>query len=241
MRILGFDTATAATAMALWDDDAGIALEARDDPPPGARPRHAIRLMPLIAELLERGETTWTELDRIAVGLGPGTFTGLRIAIATARALGQARAIPLVGISTLQSLALGARSPAQARAIKVVVAVTDARRGEAFAASWAADSLDRSDATPLAEPRPLPPEGLAGLIRGLDVQALAVGEGAVKFREVLERSGASIPDDDSDLHKVAAINHCRLARGRRASAPDEIRPEYLRLPDAEISRRSADK
>ncbi len=236
MRILGFDTATSATAVALWDANAGIALEARDDPLPGARPRHATRLMPLIAELLERGETAWTEIDRIAVGVGPGTFTGLRIAIATARALGQARAIPLVGISTLQSLALGSRSRAQALEIEAVLAVIDARRGEAFAASWLAERLDRSDATPLLEPRAVAPQTLAEQLAGLDAGPLAVGDGAVKFREILERSGATIPEDDSDLHRVAAINHCRLAGDARASGSDAIRPEYLRRPDAEISR-----
>lgn len=234
MRILGFDTATPATAVALFDDEAGIELERRDDPPQGVRPRHATKLMPLIAELLERESTSWGEIDRIAVGIGPGTFTGLRIGIATARALGQARRIPLVGVSTLESLALGARD--RGNGPRVVVAVIDARRGEAFAASWMADDLDRPDPPRLTEPRALTPQALGELIAGLGPRTLAVGDGAVKFREVLERSGASIPEDDSDLHRVSAVNHCRLARNRRASAPDEIRPEYLRLPDAEISR-----
>jgi tRNA threonylcarbamoyladenosine biosynthesis protein TsaB len=222
VRILGFDTATPATAVALFDDEAGIELERRDDPPPGVRPRHATKLMPLIAELLERESTSWAEIDRIAVGTGPGTFTGLRIGIATARALGQARRIPLVGISTLESLAL--------------VAVIDARRGEAFAASWVADDLDTPEPRWLTEPRALTPDALGDLVVGLGPRTLAVGEGAVKFREVLERSGVSVPADDSDLHRVTAVNHCRLARNRRARAPDEIRPEYVRLPDAEISR-----
>jgi tRNA threonylcarbamoyladenosine biosynthesis protein TsaB len=234
MRILGFDTATSATAVALIDDAAGIELEARDDPPPNARPRHTTKLMPLIAAVLGRGSTTWSEIDLIAVGLGPGTFTGLRIGIATARALGQARGIPLVGISTLQSLAFGAR--ADAAGFDAVLAVIDARRGEAFAAGWLPRSLDEADPPPAAEPRALSPEALGALVAVAGARTLAVGEGAVKFREVLERSGASIPEDGSDLHRVTAFNHCRLARNRRASAPDEIRPEYLRLPDAEISR-----
>ncbi len=234
MRILGFDTATPATAVALLDESAGIELEARDDPSPDVRPRHATKLMPLIAAVLDRGSTAWTEIDRIAVGLGPGTFTGLRIGIATARALGQAREIPLVGISTLQSLAYGAR--AQVGGFDAVVAVIDARRGEAFAASWTATSLDQADPAPLAEPRALSPEALGDLVAATGPRALAVGEGAVKFREVLERSGASIPEDGSDLHRVTALNHCRLAGNRRTSAPDEIRPEYVRLPDAEIRR-----
>jgi tRNA threonylcarbamoyladenosine biosynthesis protein TsaB len=241
VRILGFDTATPATAVALWEQSSGIALEARDDPPPGSRPRHATRLMPLIAELLDRSRTAWTEIDRIAVGLGPGTFTGLRIATATARALGQARGIPLVGVSTLQALALGARPCAQTLALEVLVAVIDARRGEVFTASWMAELLDGSDAGPLAEPRALAPQQLGELIAGLGQRALAVGDGAVKFREVLECSGASIPEDSSDVHRVSAITHCRLAVDRQVSAPDQIRPEYLRLPDAEISRSSARK
>jgi len=234
MRILGFDTATPATAVALFDESAGIELEARDDPSPDTRPRHTAKLMPLIAAVLERGSTAWTEIDRIAVGLGPGTFTGLRIGIATARALCQARQIPLVGISTLESLAYGAR--AQAAPFAVVVAVIDARRGEAFAASWSPATLDQPEPAPLTEPRALTPEALGELVAETGSRTVAVGEGAIKFREVLERSGASIPEDDSDLHRVTAVNHCRLAGSRRASAPGEIRPEYVRLPDAEISR-----
>ncbi len=239
MRILGFDTATPATAVALLDDEAGIQLERRDDPPPDVRPRHATKLMPLIAELLERGSTSWAEIDRIAVGIGPGTFTGLRIGIATARALGQARQIPLIGVSTLESLALGARDLDDRP--RVVVAVIDARRGEAFAASWLPEDLGERGAPRLTEPRALTPEALGEVIAGLGPHTLAVGEGAVKFREVLERSGALIPEDDSDLHRVTAVNHCRLARNRLDSAPDEIRPEYLRLPDAEISRRARNR
>ena len=68
--------------------------------------------------------------------------------------------------------------------------------------------------------------------------ALAIGEGAVEFREVLERAGALIPDDHSGIHRVSAINHCRLALSMRGSSPDQVQPEYLRLPDAEINRRA---
>lgn len=247
MRILGFDTATPATAVALWDERAGLALEARDEPQPGARPGHVRRLLPQIAELLERGHTRWEQVDRIAVGVGPGTFTGIRIAIATARALSQARSVPLVGISTLQALALGAQPESERFA--AVLAVLDARRGEAFAASWRCADVMLGAAPALIEPQAVPPAGLRSLLEGLLPSApsagpaasgvLAVGDGAIKFREILERSGASIPEDGSDLHRVSALSHCRLAGDRTAVDPDEIRPAYLRLPDAEISRRSA--
>jgi hypothetical protein len=82
---------------------------------------------------------------------------------------------------------------------------------------------------------------LAGLIPALGPCALVVGEGAVEFRAVFEQPGALIPGDRSELHRVSAINHCRLASGRRTSAPDGVAPEYLRLPDAEIARRAAGK
>lgn len=244
MRILAFDTATRATAAALWASDApGHASEARDDPRPGERPRHAAFLLPSIVELLEREAVTWDDLDRIAVGIGPGTFTGLRIGIATAKALSRSRGIPLVGVPTLESLALGAVLWAQQRSERpsAVVAVIDARRREVFAAGWrvrtdASDALAPDDR--FLAPRALAPGALAERLQALGDSVLAIGDGAVESRAVLERSVASIPDDDSELHRVSAINHCRLAVGLRAGAPDEIRPVYLRLPDAEIALRA---
>jgi tRNA threonylcarbamoyladenosine biosynthesis protein TsaB len=195
-------------------------------------------LMPLIVELLRRAGLGWEQIDRIAVGVGPGTFTGLRIGIATARALGRARGIPLVGISTLESLAVGVQGALVPSEADAVLAVIDARRGEVFAAGWALTDTER---TPLLAARALAPEPLEQALAGSGRRWLAVGDGAIEFRKVLERSGTSIPEDDSDLHRVSAINHCRLATGRRERAPDEVGPEYLRLPDAEIARRTATK
>jgi tRNA threonylcarbamoyladenosine biosynthesis protein TsaB len=233
VRILGFDTATRATAVALRDDRDGLLLEARDDPQPGDRPAHGTRLLPLIVELLERAGDGWDRIDRIAVGVGPGSFTGLRIGIATAHALARARGIPLAGVSTLQALALNAQDqPADA-----VLAVLDARRGEVFAAGWRPAAISGRDRW-LLTPRAIAPEGLAEIVPSLGEATLAIGDGAVEFASILERSGASIPDQDSKLHKLSASNHCRLAGSLPVSTPDEIRPEYLRLPDAEIARRA---
>jgi len=237
MKILGFDTATPATTVAL-SGMGGVVYTARDDPQPGERPGHATRLLPLTAAVLNRAGIGWDGVDRIAVGVGPGTFTGLRIGIATARALARGRDIPLVGVSTLQSLAL-ARSDdgAVSAGLDAVFAVIDARRGEVFAASWRIDEAQEFD-NALLLPRAFAPEVLAQLIAPLGEAALAIGDGAIAFREVLERSGAFIPDDDSQLHRVTATNHCRLAARLQASVPDEVRPDYLRAPDAEMSHRS---
>ncbi len=227
--ILALDTATSATTVALARADS--VDELRDDPPPDVRPRHAARLLPLIAELLQRAGAGWGDVDRLAVGIGPGTFTGLRIGVATARALAAARGIPLAGVSTLESLARNAGPDSGAAATGAVAAVLDARRGEVFAAIWHGD--DR-----MLAPVALTPATLAAKLAGLPETVLAIGDGAVKFRAVLEPSGAFIPEDQAMLHRVTAINHCAIARGLRAGAPDEIVPKYLRLPDAEISRRS---
>jgi tRNA threonylcarbamoyladenosine biosynthesis protein TsaB len=218
VRVLAFDTATPATTVALADGE--NVLESRDDPPAGARPRHTSRLMPLIAELLEEAGWTWDRLDRVAVGVGPGTFTGLRIGIATARALARARGLALVGVSTLESLSLNSDG-------ENICAVLDARRGEVFAAAW-------KHRRPALQAAALDPAALAAW---LSPDALAIGDGAVAFRGVLERSGALIPDDGSDLHRVTAVNHCRLGVLADASDPDAVRPEYLRPPDAEIARK----
>jgi tRNA threonylcarbamoyladenosine biosynthesis protein TsaB len=251
VRILGLDTATRATAVAIWDTGGEApATEGRDDPGAGVRPNHTTRLMALIVEVLERSGTSWAEIDRIAVGVGPGTFTGLRIGIATARALASAQRIPLVGVSTLQSLALGAAGiaeryqhaadglPPQAP-FDAELAVLDARRGEVFAACWRAAGPGADPGELLLAPRALAPDALAALAPGFGRSVLAIGDGAIEFRQILERSGAWIPEDASGLHRVTAINHCRLASSLPVGAPDEVRPDYLRLPDAEITLRDA--
>jgi tRNA threonylcarbamoyladenosine biosynthesis protein TsaB len=230
VRVLAFDTATRATSVALDD------VELRDDPPVGVRPRHTTRLMPLIVEVLERTSTEFSELDRIAVGVGPGTFTGLRIGVTTARSLSRARGIPLVGVSTLESLALnavGGESPArQTPALEAVVAVLDARRQEVFAAAWELAEPRRQ----LLAPAAFAPEELARRLAGFAPRTLAIGEGAVEFRAVLERAGVLIPADGSTLNRVTAVNQARLARTLAGTDTNEIRPDYLRLPDAELTR-----
>lgn len=213
--ILGLDTATPSTAVALWSPD--NAVERRDDPPPGSRPAHTSRLLALIEEVLE-GD--WSAVERIAVGIGPGGFTGLRLGIATARALSQARDLPLVGVSSLAALATGVRGsdPPQ------VVAVIDARRGEVFAA-----------AAGVFEPVALAPEALAARI---EPGSRAVGDGAVRFREELERAGAVVPADGSPLHRVSAIEICKLGAAGEPAGRDALLPDYRREPDAKPQRKA---
>jgi tRNA threonylcarbamoyladenosine biosynthesis protein TsaB len=191
----------------------------------GERPGHASQLLPLANELLGEAGLAFTDLDRIAVGTGPGTFTGLRIGVATARGLAQAANAELVGVSTLRALAERARED---HPDGPVLAVLDARRGEAFAALYEGDEE-------LSPPAAMTPELLAGLVRP---NALAVGDGAVRFRAVLEPSGAVVPDDGSPLHTVSALTLARLAGRAGAADRESVVPDYLRLPDAEIALRA---
>ncbi len=220
--ILGLDTSTAATAAAVWAPD-GPAIEARDDPAPSERPQHAGRLLELVEAALDGAGARWEDVERIAVGVGPGGFTGLRHGIATARALAQGRGLPLAGVSSLEALARGAEPEAAGRP---VLAVIDARRGEVFAAAW-------QGAEPLLEPLAIAPEDLAAKLgAGRLAGPLAAGDGAVRFREQLERAGALVPDDRSPAHLLSALQVCRLGAAGDVTDRDRLVPDYRREPDA---------
>ena len=221
--ILGIDTATPSTAAAVWAPD-GRGCERRDDPAPGERPQHASRLLALVEAALSGAGAGWDEIERIAVGVGPGGFTGLRHGIATARALAQGRGLPLAGVSSLEALARGAA--AAAGEDRAVLALIDARRGEVFAAAW-------QGAERLLEPVAIDPaELVARLGAGRLAAPLAAGDGAVRFREQLERAGAAVPDDRSPAHRVSAIEICRLGAAGDVTDRDRLVPDYRREPDA---------
>jgi tRNA threonylcarbamoyladenosine biosynthesis protein TsaB len=216
--VVGLDTATTATVTGVLDRS-GTVTEVRDDPEAGVRPAHANRLLGAAEEALARAGLGWDEVERIAVGVGPGSFTGLRIGIATARALAQARGLPLVGVSSLEALARGAGEA------ELVLAVLDARRGEAFAAAWRGGSLVMPAAA-------LSPDALSQQVAALHGTALAVGDGAVRFRGPLEAAGALVPPDEDGAHRLRAEYTCRLGAEGNPIDRDALLPDYLREPDA---------
>jgi tRNA threonylcarbamoyladenosine biosynthesis protein TsaB len=215
--ILGLDTATPATVVAVLPA-AGEPVELRHEPGPGERPGHAAQLLPLAERALHALGATFADVRRIGVGVGPGTFTGLRIGVATARALAQATGAEVAGISTLEALA------AEAGGDRAVLAVLDARRGEAYAAAF-------RDGERLLAPVAVAPEDLAALADPRHAPWLAVGDGAVRFRDRLEPA-AEVPADASVLHAVSALAVCRLAREAHPVDRDALLPQYVRLPDA---------
>jgi tRNA threonylcarbamoyladenosine biosynthesis protein TsaB len=222
VTLLGLDTSTAVVAACVLRED-GEAFEVASDPGALMRaPAHAGQLMPAVADVMERAGVEWGQLRAIAVGVGPGSFTGLRIGIATARALAVASGLELRPVSSLAALAGGIE---EAEPGSVVLPVIDAKRGEVFAAAY--DGGEQ-----LWAPFAAPPEDVAERVRAADLGALAAGDGSIRFRRVLETAGIRVAPDDSGAHVVRALHVCRLAAAMSGKPPEAVLPEYLRAPDA---------
>jgi tRNA threonylcarbamoyladenosine biosynthesis protein TsaB len=216
--ILALDTATSATVVGVAAPDGTLLAARRHDPAAGEKPGHTTQLLPLAHAALTEAGASWSDLTRIGAGVGPGTFTGIRIGVATARALAQGLDVETVALSTLHALALGAGGP--------VLAILDARRGEAYVAAY-----DAAGAQILA-PSAWAPERLAEVPALAPGSWQAVGDGAVRFRAELEAVGVAVAPDGADLHKVSAGPLCRLAAEAPPVSRDGLVPEYVRAPDA---------
>lgn len=194
MLLLAFDTATdVATSALVWDGE--VLGELRSSPR---------TVLEDVDALLRRGGVRDSQLEGLVVGTGPGSFTGLRMGLAAARALAFALDLPVAGVSTLAALAAGTSG---------ALPVIDARRREVFTlADGRAVSLAPGD----LELRP---------------GTICVGDGAVRYRAVLEGLGAEVPPEQSDAHIPHARLHTALARD---FGPAElVEPIYVRAPDAE--------
>jgi tRNA threonylcarbamoyladenosine biosynthesis protein TsaB len=218
VTLLGLDTSTsAASACVLRADGEFFELA----PPPERLqrpPAHASELMPAVAEVMGRAEVGWGDLKAIAVGVGPGMFTGLRIGIATARALAGAAGLPLRPVSSLAALAAGIEAALR-------LPLIDARRGEVFGALY--EGAERT-----WPPFVAPPGELVTRLRDDGFTPLAAGDGSVRFRELLEEAGVPVAPDDSESHVVRALHVCRLGAGVPDEPPEAVLPDYLRDPDA---------
>jgi tRNA threonylcarbamoyladenosine biosynthesis protein TsaB len=227
--ILGLDTATADAVVAVMIDGS-LVSERRADADASGRPRHAGRLLAEVeAAVGEAGG--WAEIGRIAVGTGPGTFTGLRVGVATARAMAQARDLPLVGVDSLAALARGIAASAGGRAVLPLI---DARRGEVFA------ELLGADGARLWEPCVVAPEKLVQQLVDAGVTPMAGGDGSLRFRERLESAGVGVPPDSDPAHRMAARHVCELAAAADPGSASDVKPTYLRRPDAEVWREQRD-
>jgi tRNA threonylcarbamoyladenosine biosynthesis protein TsaB len=216
MNILGFDTSTSATSACVVRSDGAI----YEFEPPVERlsepPGHARELMPAVDRLMRDAGLGFADLDALAVGIGPGGFTGLRIGIATAHGLAQATGLPLHPVLSLAALAEGCHPSA--------FPLIDARRNEVY-------GLDR-DREPFVG-------SIDYAIAKAPPGALAAGDGSIRFREALESAGIRVAPGDSRTHVVRGLYICRLAAGVRPAPPESVVPCYLREPDAKPPSRSA--
>ncbi len=196
MLTLAFDTATDVATSALVDD--GEVL--------GERTSRAQTLLEDIDALLRQGGAHPRDLDALALGIGPGSFTGVRIGLAVARGLALALDLRGAGVSTLNALAAGAPG---------ALPVIDARRREVFTIAGGVPTV------------------LAPVELELDPGTVCVGGGAVRYRAVLEEKGAVVPPDGDERHLPRARFHAQLAG--ELGPVEAIEPLYLRVPDAEKS------
>jgi tRNA threonylcarbamoyladenosine biosynthesis protein TsaB len=237
VTLVGFDTSTAVTAACVIPPSGEpVRTPAADPQRLLGPPAHSAELLPTLAQLLERGQTGWDEVTAIAVGVGPGTFTGLRIGVSTARALAQALSVPLHPVSSLEALAAGIAAGMDAPPGTPILPLIDARRGQVFASLYRAGQPLGREWGPLA----LFPDELERRISDAPQSPLAAGDWALESLASLEAAGAVVPAPESGLHAIDALHVCRLARETEPCVPERVHPIYVREPDAEIARSTRD-
>jgi tRNA threonylcarbamoyladenosine biosynthesis protein TsaB len=216
MKILAIETATGSVGCALWADGAPLGSFVLV-----AHQRHAEVLVPAIDDLCRYAAVPVSGLDGVAVDVGPGLFTGLRVGLATARAIATARGIPAAGVTSLEALAHPHR-----RRPGLLAAVVDARRGEVFSAIYVGGSEVLEERRPA---RISSPVDLAAELGTLSERPLAVGDGAWRYRELLAGvAQVAGPADASPSPLVVA----EIGSGRLTPSLPE--PLYLRQADVRI-------
>ena len=222
MKLLGFDTATTACSAALWAEGEVAACRRTD-----AAGAHAEALVPMLREVAAEAGTTLAAMDAFAVTLGPGSFTGIRIGLATARGLALALERPLIGLSTLEILAAGV--PADERDGPILAAL-DAGRGRLYA-----QLFDRA-LLPLSEPEAVAADALAGRLAASRLAAAFEGGPLTVVGSGCDAALATLPPAiaarrATGPHAPDARVLVRLAAARAEACGDDaapVRPLYLR-------------
>lgn len=223
MLILGIETATQQVGVAIGGHEGVIASfeVARGR-------RHAEILTPSIEFVCKQADVSLDEIGCIAVDVGPGLFTGMRVGLATAKALAQALRLPMIGISSLDLLAFPCR-----HTDRVVVPVIDARKAEVF---WAMYRQVPGGVQQVSAPTVGPVDDLVADLLARSQEVLCVGDGADRYRdEIVEgyRCEISAPVHPS-AGALVQLAHARALREEWVR-PGEVEPIYLRAPDAQIN------
>jgi tRNA threonylcarbamoyladenosine biosynthesis protein TsaB len=222
--VLAIDTATPRVSVALGRDGQVLGDLSLD-----GRRRHAEQLVPAIEYLCDELDVDLHHLAFVAVGLGPGLFTGLRVGVTTARIMAQTLRIPMVGVPTLDLIAYPLRHTS-----RTVVPVVDARRNEVFFACYqpVPGGVQRFTDYEVGSP-----DRLAGELAARGEDALLAGDGALKYEDQFGKlDRVELAGPGAALPSAAALVELATARYEREefSPPAEVHPLYLRRSDAEI-------
>jgi tRNA threonylcarbamoyladenosine biosynthesis protein TsaB len=241
MRILGVDTAGATASVALVEDDHLIAEESFDSAKSRAincsvKPKgnHAEIILPLIQLILDRTRTSLTELTGIALSIGPGSFTGLRIALATVKGIAYDTGLPVAGISTLHANAARAMDTEG-----IICSLLDARKHEVYAALFhrRGKSLSR-----LSEDSVISVSSVIELLSNTAAaNATVIGDGATAYENELRAAlGAAIRLSSGDRSRSIAAQVAMLSLGRFVAGTSDdlgtLTPVYLRPSEAQSKR-----
>jgi tRNA threonylcarbamoyladenosine biosynthesis protein TsaB len=223
MLILGLETSTARSSVALVDRDGMVAAASL-----GVPRRHGEFLAPAIAFCCEQAGVDVDRVTGVAVGVGPGLYTGLRVGIATAQTFAAARRLPVVGMSGMDVIAF------QARASRRLVCVAlDARRGEVFYAFYrsAPGGVQRESDLQVGRP-----EALAADIGATGEDVLVLGDAVLTYREQLDDVGVELAGPEVAAPDAAVLAELAVPRFEREETqrPEDLRPIYLRQADARI-------
>ena len=232
MNILGIETATESLSTALIT--AGIVHERNRD----SRSSHCELLTGFINDLVEEAGITVKDIEGIAVSLGPGSFTGLRIGISTAMGLAYGLGIKTAGVNTLMGLAWNVAPPGT-----LVCPLIDAKRSEVYTAIY---RMGKDIPDVIMKPAAVPVSKLADIIKLQDEPLTVTGPAAVQFREILEESAGDLltfVEPAMALPSAVSIAQAGLVIFSRDGGvtPSAIEPVYLRRSDAEIARNNSCK
>jgi tRNA threonylcarbamoyladenosine biosynthesis protein TsaB len=230
MLILGITTSTAQVGCAIGGHEGilGSVHFARGR-------RHAETLTPAIEYLCRQSRIDLADIGAIAVDVGPGMFTGLRVGVAAAKAISHARRLPMLGVSSLDLLAFPLR-----HSRRLLVCAIDAGRGELFHASYrqVPGGVQRLDGPEVASP-----DDLASDLQATNDEVLLIGDGALRYRDAFEGNTRVELADQGEAYPQAGslvqLAHPRALR-EEFVAPGEVSPLYLRKPDAEINWQTRD-
>lgn len=225
MLILGIESSTAQVGCAIGGHE-GVLASAHS----AKLRRHAENLTPAIEFTCGQAQVELSDIGLVAVDVGPGLFTGLRVGIATAKAVAFALRVPMIGVSSLDLLAFPVRFSQ-----RLIVTAIDARRGEVYYAFYrqVPGGVQR-----ISERQVGSPDDLASELLATGEDALLVGDGAHRYREAFDGLARVELVDQGNSHPSAAslvqLAHAQALR-EDYSQIDEIEPVYLRRPDAEIN------